>query len=870
MIRKTSLALILTLLGLTSYAKKGKTPTDGGPLVSSQSFALPGLVLKTNDGVYQETNFDLDLMTYHFTMPPDHPTAPGDPFAVLLNGKVPAGAPTISEFTRQASPDRSFVLQGARFTARNSTESESDTRLWIYSQTTSENGTLSSVSLLQENAAAITGLIAPTEPYGMYLVWAENADGTSYPVRINATEAWWVGPNHGTTGSAVSIYGRNLSQNNGETASYVYLRPWGEDASAPSTAAEVTAVNPYKVTFTVPAGLPTNRDYEVWVHNGHGGDYGWSGPLKLYVEGISPYAWAGTTRDVINYGATPNDSTDDTTAIQTALDAAENGDIVRFPAGKFLISRPLSATRAISIEGAGSAVSVLEVTPASFPHLGILHITGFPSRVRTMGFSSLVTRDIYPLGGFVFFDGEGQTPTKSGAFVENCSFKAASGSRHTSIGTRSINDVRVINSVFTAGWALHVYGSYQVFFQNNIIDGNWPDRAEGSEQAAVSCQASNEVDASGNSGKSLDRSANKTLSRFWIAQGHGHGVTSHHYIADNETRDTGCALGPCGEQIMFEAPGTFFTGRPSTLGDTTITFPGVSWKRNYFAEDDRTAFTDYDERRPSVIFVQSGEGEGQYRRILSNTSNTVTIDRPWDITPNTNSVLTFITTSYRSVVYRNRLNGFANVFGNSNFTNVGIVTFGSQFDLIAAGNLISTLRVGIEISSLTHNSCVCKISGRPVGDSSTNNCPSWGILIVDNQVSNTLYGVVSWSRVEVPPRSETGPLVLGSVIRDNKITESRKAGLMVGDINRFWIDGVWQRNAVIEYNQVTDAKIYLELLGLQTDTVVRQNVFTDNNVYSETSGIVVDTLCREPHFYDNRFDRDIDIRYNAPGSRRGR
>ena len=320
---------------------------------------------------------------------------------------------------------------------------------------------------------------------------------------------------------------------------------------------------------------------------------------------------------------------------------------------------------------------------------------------------------------------------------------------------------------------------------------------------------------------------------------------------------------------MFEAPGTFFTGRPSTLGDTTITFPGVSWKRNYFAEDDRTAFTDYDERRPSVIFVQSGEGEGQYRRILSNTSNTVTIDRPWDITPNTNSVLTFITTSYRSVVYRNRLNGFANVFGNSNFTNVGIVTFGSQFDLIAAGNLISTLRVGIEISSLTHNSCVCKISGRPVGDSSTNNCPSWGILIVDNQVSNTLYGVVSWSRVEVPPRSETGPLVLGSVIRDNKITESREAGLMVGDINRFWIDGVWQRNAVIEYNQVTDAKIYLELLGLQTDTVVRQNVFTDNNVYSETSGIVVDPLCRDPHFYDNRFDRDIDVRYNAPGSRRG-
>jgi hypothetical protein len=816
---------------------------------------LPGPVLETNDGVYQETNFDLDLMTYHYTMPSDRPTAPGDSFDVFLNGWVSAGVPAISEFTRQASPDRSFVLQGARFTAANGTQNESDTRLWIYSQTTGENGMLSRVNLLQENATAVTGLISATEPYGMYLVWVENAEGTSYPVRINATEAWWVGPNHGTAGSTVSIYGRNLSQNNGETTSYVYLRPWGEDANTPSTAASVIEVNPYKVTFTVPAGLPENRDYEVWVHNGHGGDYGWSGPLKLYVEANSPYAWAGTTRDIIDYGATPNDLTDDTTAIQTALDAAETGDIVRFRAGKFLVSRPLRAKRAISIEGAGSAVSVLEATPASFAHIAILHITGFPSRVRNMGFSSLVTRGIYPLGGVVFFDGEGQTPTKSGALVENCGFRVAPGSRHTSIGTRSINDVRVINSVFTAGWALHAYSSYQVFFQHNIIDGNWPDRADGSEQAAVSCQASNEVDVSGNLGKSLDRDSNLTLSRFWIAQGHGHGVTSHHYIADNETRDTGCALGPCGEQILFEAPGTFFTGRPSTLGDTTVTFSGVSWKPNYFAEDDRNAFTDYDEQRPSVIFVQSGEGEGQYRRIRSNTSNTVTIDRPWDIMPNTKSVLTFITASYRSIVFRNRLNGFANVFSNSNFTNVGIVTFGSQFDLVAAGNLISTLRVGIEISSLTHNSCVCKISGRPVGDSSTNNCPNWGILIYGNQVSNTLYGVVSWSRVEVPPRSETGPLVLGSVIRDNKITESRAAGLMVGDINRFWIDGVWQRNAIIEHNQVIDAKIYLELLGLQTDTVVRHNVFTDTNVYSETRGIVVDALCRDPHFYDNRFNR---------------
>ena len=44
----------------------------------------------------------------------------------------------------------------------------------------------------------------------------------------------------------------------------------------------MTAVNPYKVDFTVPADLQ-NGNYEVWMHNGHGGHYGWSGPLTLTV-----------------------------------------------------------------------------------------------------------------------------------------------------------------------------------------------------------------------------------------------------------------------------------------------------------------------------------------------------------------------------------------------------------------------------------------------------------------------------------------------------------------------------------------------------------------------------------------------------------
>src|ERR1700733_10093998 len=46
--------------------------------------------------------------------------------------------------------------------------------------------------------------------------------------------------------------------------------------------------------------------------------------------------------DVRDYGAVPDDGKDDTFAIQSAIEAARNGQIVRFPPGVFEISRPIN------------------------------------------------------------------------------------------------------------------------------------------------------------------------------------------------------------------------------------------------------------------------------------------------------------------------------------------------------------------------------------------------------------------------------------------------------------------------------------------------------------------------------------------------
>jgi hypothetical protein len=75
------------------------------------------------------------------------------------------------------------------------------------------------------------------------------------------------------------------------------------------------------------------------------------------------------TKTVRDFGAAGDGLTNDTAAVQAAFAAAANGDIVIFPAGRYLLTAPISVTmpagKAITIQGEGQDISVLHFPTGS-------------------------------------------------------------------------------------------------------------------------------------------------------------------------------------------------------------------------------------------------------------------------------------------------------------------------------------------------------------------------------------------------------------------------------------------------------------------------------------------------------------------------
>lgn len=110
-------------------------------------------------------------------------------------------------------------------------------------------------------------------------------------------------------------------------------------------------------------------EYQIMVHNGFGGNYGWSMPYEFTVKSQAANdVWrAKGVFNVQDYGAVGDSDTNDTAAIMSAINAAEQngGGIVYFPKLKngkgasYRITHPLTIGENISLVGDGKDMSMV-------------------------------------------------------------------------------------------------------------------------------------------------------------------------------------------------------------------------------------------------------------------------------------------------------------------------------------------------------------------------------------------------------------------------------------------------------------------------------------------------------------------------------
>ncbi|MCX7010644.1 MAG: glycosyl hydrolase family 28-related protein [Kiritimatiellaeota bacterium] len=198
-----------------------------------------------------------------------------------------------------------------------------------------------SAPALQPCENSVKFVLPATLPPGVFSVQVVAGGERSAPRLLNLPELWFMQPtrllpglneNQAAPGATVQLVGKNLALPNVQGAPRIALRRDGKAIELPAERSEK-----FSLLAKLPESLATGR-YELFAHNGSGGDAGWGGPLPVEIR--APDVWPSQIFDVKKFGAKGDDVTDDTEAIRAALAAADKngGGIVQFPWGTYRLT----------------------------------------------------------------------------------------------------------------------------------------------------------------------------------------------------------------------------------------------------------------------------------------------------------------------------------------------------------------------------------------------------------------------------------------------------------------------------------------------------------------------------------------------------
>lgn len=693
--------------------------------------------------------------------------APSYRFESMLGGTYTEDVPVIYEWTRSAGNTVSGNDISGDVIALTGGNIDSETEFFLMS-TESDGGIirLCRPRLVSNNQFALEILYnAPLESFPrMFYIWPRNGTNYGNPIAINKSELWWVGPDTVSTNETFSVYGRNLDLG-GDNKAQLYIDGHGWVTQSAS--------NPYKVDFVCPS--LTNGTYDIYIHNGHGGKYGWSDAGTLTVR--TPYTWTGTTQTVAS--ATQS-------AISDAITAASTGDSVFLSNGTYNISSELDfGNKRLWFVGESMTGTVIKTSSFSPSPLGssdkVYNNFKAGSRFKDLTFG---VGDEIPAGttmdafraqevddlvfdtvrfidyrtsnygnnyaAFNFYDCENLLFT-------NCTFNTAG-----QLGCARLIDSKFIDCTFRGKWdanaLIKINEGERLVFIDNYID-HYDNSSYTSGEGWIKGRFLNattdnpwNIYASGNVSSNAGPRYNYDLDN--------NGLYSGWYASGQPDQNSG-------EFFMFEGGKTYWRGSGVTVSGTSLTLSGSPSGRP---------------RVPNTVSIVSGKGFGQSRTAVGVSGANITLDAPFNVDPDANSVLMMFSGTRQMIFYNNQLNGrdinTADNYGGSSRSRAvaGFEPYDTgAADWIIDGNNIWKYRTGFHAFSRFYDDqrmngdCVnAGVYFFLVQNNTFDSCKSGVILTVDDGTENSYEPNLSSVSYQ------------GIVLRQNTFTNLTGSALNIG------------------------------------------------------------------------------------------
>ncbi len=901
------ISVILSVLILASVIVPGTALT----VLAEESFPAP--ILSQSPQLLKEfATTDVSIPTVAFS----------ENYTPSFAGSVEAGAPIIATVTEQAAPNDSISIYGTSF---------SEATVYAYGLIDGK-GIIKQLSVISQRDDFINAVIETNFDYSMYIVWVKGSDGKiSAPVRVNAPKLTWTSATKASSGAELRIYGKFLTTNNGDgenAKSNVFLT----DGSTYYTAT-VTEATPYRVTITLPTAL-ANGDYKVFVHNGHGGDYGWSNSLSIEIDSNANNFWQTDSSYTKTVTVTNGYATDDD--IKNAINSASAGGTIYFPAGTYVIRDKITVAKSLRFVGASKdsvkIVAVFAQTQSSNDALGYgdlnvntsctaaFEVNATPCEFYNLTFMDYVSGSTryngitaptnynidYAHGMFIKANNTTDTG-ESGLFkIDNCNFKIqrthsdAKGciylnatkqeEYHTQFESKydfysrsayassplwiETDHSEITNCYFETPKEIFTRNMHGGYIHGNEFVGTWVI-AGNSGPSAIHDNNTQNIDISNNRIYGLDEitdpdghvvTGDQTYARTIVFQ-KSLGVSKNQYIMNNVASRVGELNYNSGEHILFEEVAVTYIG-DATLSNNNMTLklkdmPIEKWTSDnrftgYFTTDGGAIKLGHTRTvTGQVVIISKGRGVGQWRTVQSvSADRTITIDRPWDVDPDQNSIFVVAPGFITPVVYKNTIEGPKLYYNNYNSTN-GVNAYSTMVGTVIDRNHFSQMQAGIAINpqynmkSYTYNGTTTKVDYNFIMYSD--------MLVMNNTINNTRYGIwnfpsITLSGMDASDEEAPVNLQIGSIIRNNNISNQRRLVMGAADTNAavdynvymrggvsvvvgrdYWNSSqvlstrYWMNDVVVENNNLINPENgYIDVTYSQNNTILRNNTCEGN------------------------------------------